>query len=210
MTETNPRIPEIVTEGTGWYEEPGDHAELDLSLTSTARNRSDAVRALNVAVAAADAALRHDALVVKRRRFWVHNEWRSRRVVGCRAGEDIALLLTDASAVEAVLSALIAAEPTSLTGPRWILADPAAALREAQERAVADARLRAEGYAAALGGRLGALRRLTEAADHASPMAYRSVAAREATDAPGVHDLGLEPDPVRVTAHCTTSWDLIT
>jgi uncharacterized protein YggE len=208
VTETDARFPEIVTEGTGWHEQPGDQAELDVSFTATARNRSDAVRELNQRVGAADPAVRHPGLVVKHRRFWVHNEWRGNRVVGCRAAEDIALLLTDLTALEDVLSALVAAEPTDLNGPRWILADPAAAQREAQHRAVADARQRAEGYAAALNGRLGALRRLSEAPDHGGPVAFR-MAAHEAV-APDVRDLGLEPEPVRITARCTTSWDLIT
>lgn len=209
MTRTDAPTPEIVTDGTGWHEQPGDRAELDISFSATARSRTDAVHALNEKVGAADRALGHDALVVKNRRFWVHNEWRGNRVVGCRAGEDLALLLIDVAALEEVLSTLVAAEPTDLNGPRWILADPAAALRAAQHRAVADARQRAEGYAAALDGRLGALRRLSESADHGSPVAFRMAAAHEAA-APDVRDLGLEPELVRVTARCTTSWDLIT
>jgi hypothetical protein len=27
--------------------------------------------------------------------------------------------------------------------------------------------------------------------------------------APDVRELGLEPEPVRVTAHCTTTWELV-
>ena len=62
------------------------------------------------------------------------------------------LRLDDVGALEEVLAALVASEPAALNGPTWLLADPAAARRAAQERAVADARDRAEGYAAALGG----------------------------------------------------------
>ncbi|OLT17611.1 hypothetical protein BJF78_12410 [Pseudonocardia sp. CNS-139] len=123
-----------------------------------------------------------------------------------RAGEYLQLLVTDVTVLEAVLSALVGAEPTDLHGPRWVLADPAAAQRAAQRNAVADARARAEGYAAALGGTLGPLRRLSEAAEHAAPM-YRMAAAEAA--GPDVRDLGLEPEPVRVTARCTTTWLLL-
>jgi uncharacterized protein YggE len=136
----------------------------------------------------------------------VHNEWRGNKVVGCRAGEDLALVVTDVAELDAVLSALVGAEPTDLHGPRWVLEDPAAALREAQKRAVADARTRAEGYAAALGATLGPLLRLSEAPEHAAPVAYRMAAAESA--GPDVRALGLDPEPVRVTARCTTTWVL--
>jgi uncharacterized protein YggE len=136
----------------------------------------------------------------------VHNEWRGNKVVGCRAGEDLALLVTDVAELDAVLSALVGAEPTDLHGPRWVLDDPAAALREAQKRAVADARTRAEGYAAALDAALGPLLKLSEAPEHSAPVAYRMAAAEAA--GPDVRALGLEPEPVRVTARCTTTWAL--
>jgi uncharacterized protein len=197
-------VPEIVTEGSGWYEQLGDRAELEVGFTAVARTRSDAVRDLGRRVSNADAALTHPGLQVRHRRVWVHNEWRGNRVVGCRAGEHISLLVTDVTRLDAVLSALVGAEPTDLQGPRWVLADPAAAQREAQGRAVTDARTRAEGYAAALGGTLGPLLRLSEAPEHAAPMTYRT-AARESA-APDVRALGLEPEPVRVTARCATTW----
>jgi hypothetical protein len=74
---------------------------------------------------------------------------------------------------------------------------------------VADARDRAEGYAAALGGTLGALLRLSEAGEPSSPVAFRTAHAEVATAAQDVHELGLEPEPVRVAARCTTTWELI-
>jgi uncharacterized protein YggE len=198
--------PEIVTEGSGWYEQLGDRAELDVGFGAAARTRSDAVRDLGRRVAAAEHALTRPGLQVRHRRLWVHNEWRGDRVVGCRAGEQLALLVTDVSALDVVLSALVGAEPTDLQGPRWVLEDHTAAHREAQKRAVADARARAEGYAAALGGTLGPLLRLSEAPEHATPMVHR-MAAAESTG-PDVRALGLEPEPVRVSARCTTSWAL--
>jgi uncharacterized protein len=91
-----------------------------------------------------------------------------------------------------------------------MLKDPDAARRTAQARAVADARDRAEGYAAALGGRLGALLRLSEAGDGGvEPRAFRMAAMARAEAAPDVRELGLEPEPVRVTVRCTTNWELL-
>jgi uncharacterized protein len=204
--------PEIVTEGSGRHERTADRADLDLGLTATARTRAEAVRELGRRVADVEPHLAHPAVEVRHRRLWVHNEWRGRRVSGCRAGQDIALRITDVTALEEVLSALISVEPTALHGPHWTLADRAAAELEAQRLAVADARRRAEGYAAALGGRIGALLVLSEAAEH-GPVAYRAMAAAaEMGGGPGpdVRDLGLEPEPVQVSARCTTRWTLIT
>lgn len=198
---------EIVTEGSGWHEQPGDRAELSVGFTATAKTRSDAVAALGRKVAAAAPAWASAGLTVQHRRLWVHNEWRRDRVVGCRAGEDIALLLTDVGALEAVLTALIAVQPDRLDGPTWSLVDPAAARREAQRRAVADARDRAEGYAVALGRELGGLLRLAEEVGHHPVGPSMRMMAKD-DSAPDVRDLGLEPEPVRVTVQCTTTWEL--
>jgi uncharacterized protein YggE len=197
--------PEVVTEGTGWFEQLGDQAELDVGFSATGRTRAEAAAALGTRLAGLAVPVL-DAQVVRHRRFWVRNEWRRERVVGCRAGEDIGLLVPDVAVLEEVLTALVVAEPADLSGPRWVLRDPAAAQREAQRRAVADARERAEGYASALGMRLGPLRRLSESQEHAAPM-YR-MAAAESVD-PDVRSLGLEPEPVRVSARCSTSWTLV-
>jgi uncharacterized protein len=205
VTEIEQAGPEIVTEGSGWHEQLGDRAELVVAFSAVARTRSAAVRDLAKQVAAAAPALDLPGVEVRSRRLWVHNEWRGNRVVGCRAGEYFELLITDVAALEPALSALVGAEPTDLQGPRWVLADPAAARRAAQRRAVADARTRAEGYAEALGGHLGPMVRLSEAPDHAVGLSYGVRAATESA-APDVRDLGLEPEPVKVTARCTTTW----
>jgi uncharacterized protein YggE len=212
MTQTEPVGPQIVTEGSGWHEQTADRAELALGYSATARTRADAVRELGRHLAAAEPHLAHPAVQVRQRQMWVRNEWRGRRVSGCRAGQQLTLRIIDVAALEEVLSALIGTEPAELHGPNWLLDDREGAEREAQRRAVADARARAEGYATALGGELGPLVLLTEAPDH-GPVAFRAATmAAGASDAggPPVQDLGLEPEPVRVTARCTTRWVLVT
>jgi uncharacterized protein len=200
---------EIVTEGSGWYEQLADRAELDAEFRGTGRDRAAAVAELGKNVAAAEPALTLPGLTVTRRRLAVHDEWRGTKVVGCRASEYVGLRIVDVAALEDVLNALVAAEPAGLDGPRWQLSDPAAARLAAQERAVANARDRAEGYAIALGATLGPLRRLSEAGDAgAAPVAFRMARAEAAP--PDVRELGLEPEPVRVTVRCTTTWELQT
>ena len=199
--------PQIVTVGSGWHEQLADRAEIDLSFAASGKDRAAAVRDLGRAVAAAEPALAHPKLVVRSRRLWVATEWRGRKAVGARATEDVALLVEDVAVVEEVLAALVNAEPASLNGPRWTLHDPAAPLREAQRKAVADARERAEGYAVALGGALGPLSRLTETNEGGmpAPMMMRARAEAASLD---VTELGLEPEPVRVTVRVTTTWTL--
>jgi len=46
--------PEIVTEGSGWYEQVADRAELQVGYTGTGRDRSSAVAELGKRVAAAE------------------------------------------------------------------------------------------------------------------------------------------------------------
>jgi hypothetical protein len=198
---------EIVTEGTGWHEQLADRAELQVSFAGTGRDRSAAVAELGSRVAAAAPALTLPGLEVRHRRLSVHDEWRGKKVAGCRAGETLVIRIVDVGVVERALVALVAAEPATVDGPRWQLSDQAAARRVAQERAVADARDRAEGYAAALGAQLGPLRRLSEVGEPAAPVAYRMAARAEVAD--DIRELGLEPEPVRVTVRCTTKWALL-
>ena len=200
---------EVVTEGTGWHEQVADRAELTVSYAGTGRDRVAAVAELGKRVAAAEDAFGLRGVTVRHRSLGVHDQWRGNRIVGCRATEDVTLRLDDVEALEDVLNALVASEPATLNGPTWSLTDPRGARLAAQERAVADARDRAEGYAAALGGRLGPLLRLSEAGGGAGPREMRMMAARAEVSAPDVRELGLEPEPVRVDAHCTTVWELI-
>ena len=202
--------PEIVTEGSGWYEQVADRAELQVGYAGTGRDRSSAVAELGKRVAAAEPAFGLRGVSVLHRRLAVHDQWRGHRVVGCRATEDITLRLDDVGALDEVLAAVVAGEPATLNGPNWQLTDPAAARRTAQARAVADARDRAEGYAAALAGRLGALVRLSEVAGGGMEPRAFAMAAMGREAAPDVRELGLEPEPVRVTVRCATSWELLT
>jgi len=82
-------------------------------------------------------------------------------------------------------------------------------MREAQRKAVEDARTRAQAYADALGGRLGALIRLADdGTEHPYPvpMAMSAEGARMGVDS--VRQLGLTPGTVTVRAVCTAVWAL--
>ncbi|SDF48411.1 SIMPL domain-containing protein [Pseudonocardia oroxyli] len=200
---------EIVTEGNGWVEQTADRADLDVTFEARGRKRAAAVEALGARVAEAEKALGLDGVTTLSRRVWVHTEYRSGKPAGCRATESIQVRVTDLSALEETMSLLLGSEPASFSGPSWSLAEPEKVRAQAQQKAVEDARRRAEGYAAAVGGRLGALVRLSEAAEHGGGAPMMAMRARMAEAAPDVSDLGLDPEPVRVSARCTTTWTLI-
>jgi uncharacterized protein len=195
----------IVIDGTGWCEQRADKVELDLNFEAEAATRTGAVEALGGRLRVLDAPP-IGAERISYRQFGVHSDAQDKRGPGFRAHEGVGIRLLDIDALEDVLAALVAAEPASMMGPRWLLRDATTAYREAQRLAVADSRERAEVYAEILGGRLGALRRLT---DHGGHDAMNlSFGGRESASMIG--GLGLEPEPVRITARCTTSWTLIT
>lgn len=199
--------PEIVTDGEAQHEQLADRAGLEVGYEATGPTRSAAVAELGRRVAAAADVLAGPGIEVRGRRLSVRTEWRGKRDRGCRAGERITLWVTDLTRLEEILSALFGTEPAQVEGPRWALTDPAPAMRAAQHGAVADARERAEGYAGALGMTLGPLLRLSDSGA-GRPAAAMAMRARSESDGPDVRDLGLEPEPVRVTARCSTTWSL--
>lgn len=201
-------VPIVVTEGSGEAERLADRAELAVTFAGRGPDRAGAVADLGRRLAAARDVLACPALTVRRRRLHVSTEWRGKRPAGCLAQEYLDLLVTDVAEMESVLAALLGTEPAELHGPRWILHDPAAALREAQRGAVEDARSRAQGYAEALAARLGPLVRLDEAPDHGSVRMAMARGVESVSDV-DVRDLGLDPEPVRVCARVTTTWMLL-
>ncbi len=199
---------EIVTEGSGEAEAIADRAELSVQFSATGRQRAAAVRALGQQVAAAEPLFELPGVEIVHRRLAVYTDWRNNRRVGSVASEDVALRIVDVGVLENLLDRLIAAEPANLFGPRWSLSDPSAPVREAQRAAVADARRRAEGYADALGGRLGRLVRLSEAAEGPPVVLRTAMAVSTGVAEVESRQLGLDPEPVRVAVRCTTTWEL--
>jgi len=197
---------EVVTRGSGEHEQIADRAQVHVTFAARGLDRATAVAALGSRVERVEPVFGTEGLEVRSRRMDVQTAWENRRRTGCSARLVVALRVQRVDALEDLLDSLVAAEPESLHGPHWELVDDSAAVALAQQRAVADARRRAEGYAAALGARLGPLQSISEA----ERPEYRTVAlsARSAEDT-GVADLGIEPTPVTVSATCTTVWTLL-
>ncbi|MBP2475702.1 uncharacterized protein YggE [Crossiella equi] len=202
---------EVVTKGNGEVERTADRAQLWVSFTTSAGDRSEAVALLGQRVANVEPLLEQDGVEVRSRRLSVQPNWQGDRQVGANAEQHYQLRIADRATLEQLVAALVAAEPSALNGPDWELSDQAEAAQEAQVLAVADARRRAEGYAAALGIRLGPLLRISDGEDtHYAPMARSAAFSAMSAEVGGaVQALNLEPQQVTVSARCTTTWSLL-
>lgn len=202
----DPADPEIVTTGVGWFEQLADKVELDVNFDAVGPTRTAAVDARGDRLRVLDGP-EIGPRNISYRRLGVHSQVHEKRgETGYHANEGVGIRLLDVTELEAVLAVLTEADPDGMMGPRWMLQNSSGAYREAQKRAVTDARERAEVYADALGGRLGPLRRLS---DDIGQQGYEMAHAGY-DPVPMIRALSLQPEPVRITARCTTSWILIT
>ncbi|HEX9339450.1 MAG TPA: SIMPL domain-containing protein [Pseudonocardiaceae bacterium] len=201
---------ELVTTGTGEAERIADRAELRLSWVGRGRDRTVAVDELAARIKAVEPQFDRAGVEVRSRRLSVHDTWRGKRRDGAQATQSYLVRIADVTVLDDLLAGLVGTEPDVIDGPTWSLADDTGPSREARFAAVADARAKADGYAEAFGGRIGALKQVTDSSQpHIRPMAY-AVAMRShgGPDAANVADLALEPQQVTVSAQCTVTWEL--
>jgi hypothetical protein len=199
---------ELVTSGHGEVERTADQAGVMLQYASRSKERAHAVHGLTKRTGTVESIVDRDGVVVRDRKLFVHDVWEGKRRIGIEATQSYHLLVTDVTVLNDLLGDLIGTEPAYLHGPNWDLADRSAAYREAQREAVADARTSAQGYADALGARLGQLLRV----DDSSPGRMRGGASsmsmsRRST--PDIAELSLEPEQVTVPAMCSLTWELL-
>ena len=204
---------EVVTTGSGEIERVADQASLQLRYTGSAKDRTGAVNELAKVTKVVEPLLDRPGVTVRSRQLFVHDRWDGKRRTGAQANQSYDVLVTDVEVLNDLAGDLIATEPAHLIGPAWGLADRSAPFRDAQRSAVEDARDRAQGYADALGGRLGTLVKLEDGSGGVRhmPFAARDAAMsyRGAPPQPNVADLSLEPQLVTVPASCTVTWELL-
>ncbi|MCS7480758.1 SIMPL domain-containing protein [Umezawaea endophytica] len=207
---------EVLTKGTGTVERTADRAQVDVSFETSGGLRNEAVEALTSRVSTVEPLLNRPGIEVRSRQLSVHDNWDGNTKAGSRASQRYVLRVTDLAELDGLLAALVLAEPTWLNGPSWDLTDTKDAVFEAQQDAVADARLRAQGYAEALGRRLGPLVRLSDGDGGDQWQMDTAMSARSFAGyggSPGtpvqVDQLGLEPQQITVTVRCSATWSLL-
>ncbi|MFI6098479.1 SIMPL domain-containing protein [Lentzea sp. NPDC051213] len=200
---------EVVTKGTGEVERTADRAQVDVTFEAQGADRSEAVSTLNQRISVVEPVL--EDFEVRSRQLSVHDNWDNNQRVGSRATQQYVIWVKDLDRLDGLLAELVQAEPSWVNGPSWTLVDDTEAIREAQKGAVADALRRAEGYALALGRRLGPLLRIgdTDGGVGYSPRMSAAASFEMAGPAGMVDQLNLKAQQITVSASCTATWSLL-
>jgi uncharacterized protein YggE len=197
--------------GTGSAKAAPDMADISAGINSEALTAAAALSANSAGMNSVLAAL--ERLGVARRNiqtsnFSVSPVYASRtpneaqRLTGYRVSNQLHVILEDAARVGAVLDALVTAGANQMNGLNFTFKDPAPLLARARADAVADARLRAQQYAAAAGLTLGPIQSLSEGGAETPRPMYRVLAM--AAPAPPPIEAGEES----VSATVTIVWEI--
>lgn len=205
---TPPRT--LTMTGTGNAKAAPDMADISAGVTSTAPTAAAALAANTQAMNRVLAAL--ERLGVARRNIQTSNfsvapEYANRlpneqpRLSGYRVSNQLHVILDEVSRVGTVLDALVTAGANQMNGLNFTFKDPAPLLARARADAVADAKLRAQQYAAAAGLTLGPIQSLTEGGAETPRPMYR-VMAMAAAPAP------IEAGEESVSATVSIVWEI--
>lgn len=127
------------------------------------------------------------------------------RVTGFTASNGVTVRIRALGTLGTVLDAVVADGANTLNGVAFGLQEPGPSLDAARKDAVADARRKAELYAAAAGVKLGGILSITEQSGYASPV---PMPMAEASYAKAGAPVPVAAGEVRVTADVTIVWGL--
>jgi uncharacterized protein len=181
---SNDRWVEVAGEGS--VSAAPDFAELTLGVTNTGKNAGDAVAANAQAANALVALIKAEGVApadIQTSTVSVSpmfsqpspNQETAPTVTGYSVSNNVSVRLRDIPRLGALLDKAVTAGANSIYGIGFGHNNPSALLDKARPLAVADARRKAEIYAAAGGGRIGRLMVLTEEAGRQPPMAFSRV-----------------------------------
>ena len=170
---------------------PPDLAEIDGGVTSEAKTAREASEANNAAMGKVLQALKGAGIEEKdlqTSRLSLQPQSTPNRsgpsaIAGYRASNRVTVRVRDVTKVASVIDTLVGAGANEIGGINFVVSQASKLLDEARERAVADARRKAEIYARAAGVTLGAPLSISEEGNSA-PVPYRRMAAGMAVSAP--------------------------
>ncbi|HTG03775.1 MAG TPA: SIMPL domain-containing protein [Bradyrhizobium sp.] len=170
---------------------PPDLAEIDGGVTSEAKTAREASEANNAAMGKVLQALKGAGLEdkdIRTSRLSLQPQSAPNRsgpsaIAGYRASNRVTIRVRDVTKVAGVIDTLVGAGANEIGGINFVVSQASKLLDEARERAVADARRKAEIYAKAAGVTLGAPLSISEEGNSA-PVPYRRMAAGMAASAP--------------------------
>jgi uncharacterized protein len=158
--------PAISVTGEASISVPPDRAEIDAGVTSDAKTAREAAEANNAAMGKVIAALKNsgvDEKDVQTSMISLQPQYSSSlssrsgpaAVVGYRASNRVAMRLKDVAKVAVVIDTLVSAGANDIGNINFMVSNGSKLLDDAREKAVADARRKAEIYAKAAGVTLG-------------------------------------------------------
>jgi uncharacterized protein YggE len=170
---------------------PPDLAQVDGGVTSEAKTAREASEANNAAMGKVLQALKGAGIEekdVQTSRLSLQPQSAPNRtgpsaIAGYRASNRVTIRVRDLTKVANVIDMLVGAGANEIGGINFVVSQASKLLDEARERAVADARRKAEIYAKAAGVTLGAPLSISEESNSV-PVPYRRMAAGMATSAP--------------------------
>jgi len=170
---------------------PPDLAQIDGGVTSEAKTAREASEANNAAMGKVLQALKGAGIEekdVQTSRLSLQPQSAPNRtgpsaISGYRASNRVTIRVRDVTKVANVIDTLVGAGANEIGGINFVVSQASKLLDEARERAVADARRKAEIYAKAAGVTLGAPLGISEEGNSA-PVPYRRMAAGMAVSAP--------------------------
>ena len=170
---------------------PPDLAQIDGGVTSEAKTAREASEANNAAMGKVLQALKGagiEAKDIQTARLSLQPQSAPNRsgpsaIAGYRASNRVTIRVRDVTKVANVIDTLVGAGANEIGGINFVVSQASKLLDEARERALADARRKAEIYAKAAGVTLGAPLSISEERNSA-PVPYRRMAAGMAASAP--------------------------
>jgi len=165
--------PAISVSGEGTVSVPPDLAQIDAGVASDAKTAKEAAEANNAAMGKVLAALKGTGIDEKdyqTSRLSLQPQYSSSvsnrpgqgTLVGYRASNRVTIKVHDLTKVASTIDTLVTAGANDIGNVGFTVAQPSKLLDEAREKAVADARRKAEIYAKAAGVTLGAPLDITE------------------------------------------------
>jgi len=185
----DPAIPPAISvTGAATISAPPDLAEVDAGVASDAKTAREASEANNTAMAKVVAALKTagiDDKDVQTSRLSLQPNYASQTsgrpgpsaIIGYRASNHVTVRLRDVTKVASTIDTLVSAGANEIGGINFMVTQASKLLDDARERAVADARRKAEIYARAAGVTLGSPLGISEEGGAPSPMFRAKVAA---------------------------------
>jgi len=170
---------------------PPDLAEIGGGVTSEAKTAREASEANNAAMGKVLQALKGAGIEekdIQTARLSLQPQSAPNRsgpsaIAGYRASNRVTIRVRDVTKVASVIDTLVGAGANEIGGINFVVSQASKLLDEARERAVADARRKAEIYAKAAGVTLGAPLSISEEGN-AAPIPYRRMAVGMAATAP--------------------------